>query len=141
MVRWAGEAERVPLLLLRAGLPDATVRASIPDKLPKFLPLVVIRRVAGSSPVPRFWDGVTLNVQCWSDADPVDELDPRAAAATLADHTRRVLWEAWSAQTVTAAGHIVQLRESQGPMEVIDPDLPHLGRFIATYQLRVRPAS
>jgi hypothetical protein len=138
MVRWAGEAERVPLLLLRAGLPGVTVRASIPDGLPDLLPLVVVRRVTGASLAPRFWDGPSINVQCWSDA--TDDLDPVAAASALADQARKVLWEAWGNQTVTTAGHIVQLRESQGPMEVIDPDLPHLGRYVATYALRIRPA-
>jgi hypothetical protein len=103
------------------------------------LPCVVVRRTSGSSLAPRFWDGPAINVQCWSDA--TDELDPVAAASALADQCRRVLWEAWDNQLVTPAGHIVQLRESQAPMEVIDPDLPHLGRFIATYALRVRSAA
>lgn len=139
MARWAGEAERVPLLLLRAGLPSATVRASIPDNLPSHLPLVVVRRVTGASPAPRFWDGASINVQCWSDA--TGDRDPVSAASDLADQARKALWEAWDNQIVTVAGHIVQLRESQGPMEVIDPDLPHLGRYVATYALRVRSAA
>jgi hypothetical protein len=139
MARWAGEAERVPLLLLRAGLPEVTVRASIPDHLLDFLPLVVVRRATGSSLAPRFWDGPTINVQCWSDATP--DRDPYAAASDLADQCRRVLWEAWNSQTVTAAGHIVRLSESQGPMELLDPDLPRIGRYSATYQLRVRNAA
>jgi hypothetical protein len=139
MVRWAGEAERVPVLLLRAALPDVTVRLAIPDDLTKFLPLIVVRRVTGSSPAPRFWDGPSVNIQCWSDA--TDELDPVSAASDLADQARRVLWEAWDNQTVTPAGHIVRLRESQGPMEVPDVDLPRLGRYVATYALRVRRAA
>jgi hypothetical protein len=139
MVRWAGEAEQVPVLLLRAALPDVTVRASIPDNLLNYLPLVVVRRVTGSSVAPKFWDGPSINVQCWSDA--TDDLDPYAAASNLADLCRKALWEAWDDQTVTAAGHIVQLRESQGPMALIDPDLPRLGRYVATYALRVRNAA
>jgi len=137
MPRWAGDAEQVPLLLLRAALPGVTVRASIPDGLLDYLPLVVLRRVpAGGSPAPRFWDGPLMNVQCWSDA--TDDLDPYAAASDLADQCRQALWEAWDNQTVTAAGHIVGLRESQAPTEVVDPDLPRLGRYVATYALRVR---
>jgi hypothetical protein len=139
VVRWAGEAERVPLLLLRDGLPGVTVRLAIPDNLPDYLPLTVIRRVAGSSLVPRFWDGMSLNVQCWSAGD--DSRDPFAAASDLADQARKVLWEAWDNQVVTSIGHIVHLRESQGPMEVPDPDLPHLGRYVATYALRIRSAA
>jgi hypothetical protein len=139
MVRWAGEAEQVPLLLLRDALPDVTVRASIPDRLPALLPLVVVRRTSGASLAPKFWDGPSINIQCWSNA--TDDLDPSASASALADQCRRVLWEAWDNQVVTAVGHIVQLRESQAPMEVIDPDLPHLGRFVATYALRVRSAA
>jgi hypothetical protein len=139
MVGWAGEAEQVPVLLLRAALPDVTVRSAIPDDLTKFLPLIVVRRISGASLAPRFWDGPSVNVQCWSDA--TDELDPVSAAFQLADQTRRVLWEAWENQTVTSAGHIVQLRESQAPLEVPDVDLPRLGRYVATYALRVRRAA
>ena len=139
MPRWAGEAEQVPVLLLRAALPDVTVRSAIPDDLTKFLPLVVVRRVTGASLAPRFWDGASINVQCWSDA--IDELDPVSAASDLADQARRVLWEAWQNQTVTSAGHIAQLHESQGPLEVPDVDLPRLGRYVATYALRVRRAA
>lgn len=139
MARWAGEAERVPVLLLRASLPDVTVRSAIPDDLTKFLPLIVVRRTSGASPAPRFWDGPSINVQCWSDA--TSGLDPVSAASDLADQARRVLWESWANQTVTSAGHIVQLRESQAPMEVPDIDLPRLGRYVATYALRVRRAA
>jgi hypothetical protein len=139
MPRWAGEAELVPVLLLRAALPGVTVRASIPDKVPQYLPLVVVRRTSGSSLAPKFWDGPSVNVQCWSDA--ADGLDPVRAASALADQCRRALWQAWDDQTVTELGHIVHLRESQAPMEVIDPDLPQLGRFSATYALRVRNAA
>lgn len=139
MVRWAGEAERVPLLLLRAALPAVTVRAKIPDNLTQYLPVIVVRRVAGATRAPRFWDGPSINIQCWSDATA--ELDPDSAASDLADQVRRVLWEAWQNQTVTSAGHIVQLRESQGPTEVPDVDLPHLGRYVATYALRIRRAA
>lgn len=136
---WAGEAEQVPVLLLRAALPDVTIRSAIPDDLTRFLPLIVVRRVSGASLAPRFWDGPQVNVQCWSDA--TDELDPVSAAFALADRVRQVLWEAWSNQTVTPAGHIVQLRESQAPLEVPDVDLPRLGRYVATYALRVRRAA
>jgi hypothetical protein len=139
MARWAGEAERVPALLLREALPDVTVRMAIPDNLPEYLPLIVVRRTSGGSLVPRFWDGLSVNVQCWSDA--TDDLDPVSAASDLADQARRVLWEAWDNQTVTSVGHIVHLRESQGPMEVPDVDLPRLGRYVATYALRIRSAA
>lgn len=136
MVRWAGEAERVPAELLQAALPDVTVRMAIPDSLLNYLPLIVVRRTSGASPAPRFWDGPAINIQCWSDATA--DLDPVSAASDLADQVRRVLWEAWENQTVTPYGHIVQLHESQGPMEVPDVDLPRLGRYVATYALRIR---
>jgi len=140
VTRWAGEGELVPMLLLRQALPEVTVRASIPDNLLTYLPLVVVRRMPTlGSPAPRFWDNVQINVQCWSDATA--ELDPASAASALSDQCRRVLWEAWDNQTVTAAGSIANLRETQAPMELIDPDLPRLGRYIANYTLRVRNAA
>lgn len=127
--------------ILRPALPGVTVRVSIPDNTPDLVPLVVIRRTGGASSWPRFWDRPTLNIQCWADADRVNDIDASRAAANLADQVRRALWEAFEAQTVTSSGHISRIHESLGPMEIGDADLPHLGRYSATYQIRVRPAA
>lgn len=127
--------------ILRTALPGVTVRTSIPDNTLDYLPLVVLRRTGGSSSWPRFWDRPTINIQCWCDADRDNNIDASRMAANLADRCRRALWEAFEAQTVTPYGHISKIDESLAPMEVGDADLPHLGRYSATSQIRVRPAA
>jgi len=136
MVTFAPDWADVVLLILRDGIDGATVMSRRPDEVPDFLPLVVCRRSGGSSPRPQFYDDVYLNVQCWADRD--GDADAVRVARNLADEVRRVLWQAWRAQTVTPAGHIAWIRESLGPLESTDPDLPYLGRFQATYELRIR---
>lgn len=129
----------VLLALLRAGMPAGTkVMSRAPDDIPGNLPLVVVRRTGGSSPGPRFYDQPYIFIQHWAGPDRAAGIDPSKAAFNLADHVRRVLWEAWEAQTVTSAGHIAWIRESQGPEEFPDADLPHHGRYVATYELRIR---
>lgn len=128
----------VALGLLRLGLgADVSVASREPDDIPAAVPLVVVRRTGGASFAPRFWDEPFVNVMCWAEADR-DGLDAARAAEVLADRVRRVLWDAWSAQTVTAGGHIARLRESQGPEESPDRDLPHHGRYTTTYEIKVR---
>lgn len=130
----------VLLPLLRAGMPGVNVMSRVPDKVPDFLPLVVCRRTGGSSFAPRFYDQPYINIQCWAAADRDAGVDASRAAHNLADDARRVLWEAWDNQTVVPAGHISWVRESQGPEEISDPDLPHHGRYAATYELLIRRA-
>jgi hypothetical protein len=131
----------VLLPLLRAGLPaEVTVMSKVPDKVPSYMPLVVCRRTGGSSFAPKFYDQPYINIQCWAAADRDAGVDASRAAHNLADDVRRVLWAAWDNQTVVAAGHIGWVRESQAPLESPDPDLPHHGRYAATYELLIRHA-
>jgi hypothetical protein len=136
MTRFAVEAADIVLEILRDALPDVTVRASIPDNVPDFVPLVVVRRIGGSSPWPDFWDEPLINVQCWAAA--AADTDASRVCSDLADEVRRTLWTAWRTQTVTDGGSIARIRESQAPMEIDDVDLPFLGRFAATYELKLR---
>lgn len=129
----------VLLPLLRDGLGASyTVRNVVPDEVSAHLPLVVVRQTGGSSFAPEFWDQPFISITNW--AGPDGATDARRAATQGADRVREVLWTAWRSQTVTAAGHLVWVRESQGPMEINDPDLPHLGCFTATYEIRIRRA-
>jgi hypothetical protein len=133
----------VLLELLREDLtfPGATVMSRNPDHLPDYLPLVVIRRVGGDSPWPEFYDIPWINVQCWCD-DRYPDSDSFRAAGDLADDVRRVLWEAWKTQRVVPGkGWIGRIRESTAPQEISDPDRPFLGRYSATYELRIRSAA
>lgn len=139
MPRFAVDTSDVVLGVLRAALPDVTVRASIPDGVPELVPLVVARRTGGSSVAPEFWDQPITNIQCWSDA--TGATDAVRAASNLADQVRAALWAAYRQQTVVAGGHIARIREFLAPIEVADVDLPHLGRYNATYELLVRPVA
>lgn len=129
------------LLRLDLTFPDVTVMSRVPDHITDYLPLVVIRRVGGDSPWPEFYDVPWINVQCWCD-DRYPDSDPFRAAGDLADNVRRVLWEAWVTQRVVPdLGWISAIRESTAPQEVSDVDRPFLGRYSATYELRIRPAA
>lgn len=130
------------LELLRSELPAGVkVMTRIPDHLPDHVPLVVIRRIGGDSPAPEFYDIPWINVQCWCAEDPVTGIDAFRAAGNLADAVRGVLWTAFrTQQVVPGKGWIGYIRESSAPEEVADTDLPFIGRYAATYELRVRPA-
>jgi len=132
----------VLLELLRADLPGVEVMTRIPDHLPNYLPLVVIRRVGGDSPAPEFYDIPWINVQCWADENRVAGIDAYRAAFNLADDVRRSLWTAYRTQRVIdGKGWIGAIRESSAPQEISDGDLPFLGRYAATYELRIRSAA
>lgn len=140
MPRFALDPMDLLLTLLRRELPDATtVMSRIPDGILDYLPLVVLRRTGGDSVAPDFWDQPLVNVQAWC-RPTAEQPDANRAAADLADQVRGVLWRAWREQTVIPGlGHLVHLRESSAPLELGDSDLPLLGRYTATYDLRVRP--
>lgn len=143
MPRYSVDYLDVLLELLRVDLvfPDVQVMSRIPDEITRYLPLVVIRRVGGDSTHPKFFDVPWINVQCWIDeSGPTG--DPFRDAADLADDVRRVLWEAWKTQRVVPGlGWIGAIRESTAPQEISDVDRPFLGRYTATYELRIRPAA
>lgn len=128
----------VLLPILRGGLPGVNVFSRVPEGIPKFLPLVVIRRTGGSSDHPEFLDIPWINVQCWAARDA--DTDPARNAHDLADAVRGVLWQAWRNQVVTPAGWIRRIRESSAPEEINDPDVPMFGRYQATYEIWVRKA-
>ena len=128
----------VLLPILRQGLVGVNVFSRTPDQVPRFLPLVVLRRTGGGSDHPQFLDIPWINVQCWAAAS--GGLDAPRVAHNLADDVRRVLWAAWQNQTVTPAGWIRRVRESSAPEEINDPDVPMFARYQATYEIWVRKA-
>lgn len=133
MARFAVDIFDVLLGLLRPALPGVTVRTKQPDNVPSMMPLVLLQRVGGSSAAPRFFDTPLITVQCWAESNQ--------AASDLADAVRRVLWTAYRTQQVVPdVGWIGLMRESSGPLDMPDPDLPFAGRYVATYELRVRSA-
>lgn len=130
----------VLLELLRTDIPSVSVMTRIPDHLNDYLPLIVIRRVGGDSPAPEFYDMPWINVQCWHEDSPGGD-DAARRASNLADEVRRVLWTAYRTQRVVSGqGWISWIRESTAPQEVSDLDRPFLGRYAATYELRIRSA-
>lgn len=143
MPRYSVDYLDVLLELLRLDLtyPGVTVMSRIPDHITEHIPLVVIRRVGGDSPAPRFYDTPWINVQCWVD-DQGPTGDPFRDAGDLADDVRRVFWQAYETQRVVPGlGWIGSMRESTAPQEISDVDRPFLGRYSATYEMRVRPAA
>jgi len=143
MPRFSVDYLDVLLELLRLDLtfPDVQVMSRIPDHITEYLPLVVIRRVGGDSNYPEFFDRPWINVQCWC-GNQGPSGDPFRDAGDLADDVRRVFWEAWKTQRVVPGlGWIGWIRESSAPQEISDVDRPFLGRYAATYELRVRPAA
>lgn len=128
----------VAIHLLRAGLPelraddDPTVNVyeRIPDRLSQHLPAVVVRRTRGDSPAPRFFSDFWLHLQVW---DVTDQ-----KAYDLGRQVSHVIYAAWEDQTVTPQGSIAGWRESQGFQQFMDPDLPHIGRYDAVVDVRVR---
>lgn len=126
----------VVLPILRGRLPGVTVMSRVPDGVPNFVPLVVVRRTGGSSDHPWLYDQPWLMFQHWDGIH--DGRDAARNAFNLADNVRRALWEAWYAQEVTSAGWMVWVRESSAPEEINDPDLPMLVRYQATYEIQIR---
>lgn len=140
MARFVVDIDDVLVGLLRLGLgPSIKIMSRIPDRIPDFVPLVVAHRAGGGSDVPNFYDEPLFRVQSWV-APTVEQPDARRGGSDLADAARGALWWAYRNQTVVPGkGHIVSYHESQGPLEVGDPNLPSYGRFVATYRIKVRP--
>lgn len=114
---------------------DVHVCSRLPDHLERFLPVVQVTRTAGRTQYPRFTDRPWIETQVWSD----DPDDPYRAASDLIDACRGVYFTAWTEQIVVpGVGHIVDVRESSGPQEMSDPDLPHAGRYEMLHEIRIR---
>lgn len=142
MPRFTVDVLDVLLGLLRPALPGVTFSQAIPDGVPAVVPLVVIRRTGGDSLAPEFYDSPLINVQCWCKDDKANNVDVSRAASDLADQVRGILWTAYrTQQVVPGLGWIGAIRESSGPLEITDPDLPNHGRYTATYDLRIRSAA
>lgn len=145
MTRFSVDYLDVLLDLLRSELdPSVTVMTRIPDHITDYLPLVVMTRVGGDSPAPEFYDSPWMHVQCWTapPADPNTEPDAFRAASDLADQVRGIFWTAQrTQQVITGKGWIGAVRESSAPQEIGDIDRPQLGRYVATYEIRVRPVA
>lgn len=144
MPRYAIDYLDLFLSLLRSGLPqrnpayaDAYVCSRLPDHLDRYLPVVQITRTAGRTQYPRYTDRPWIETQVWAD----DPDDPYRAASDLIDAVRGVYFTAWDEQIVVpGVGHIVDVRESSGPQEMSDPDLPHVGRYEMLHEIRIRHA-
>lgn len=134
----------VLLELVRQGLgPDVHVYEDIPDRQHAVLPMVSISRAGGASDRPEWVSDFFTHVNCWSEVTPEFPDDPFQAAFELSQRTARVLFAAWRNQTVaynsgTPLGHIARWRESSGFQRFTDPDLPHIGRYVGVYDLKIR---
>jgi len=109
--------------------------------------MLVINRTGGASDRPEFASDFFVHFQVWSDKDPTDPNypdDPFDAAKKLAQKVATVYYRAWRKQTpgLDPDGHILgwinQWRESSGFQDFTDPDFPHIGRYVAVYDLKIR---
>jgi hypothetical protein len=135
----------VLLTLLRDGLgPGVNVYEDIPDYQHDLLPMVTVSRAGGSSDHPAFTSDFFVHVNCWSDVSDEFPDDSFQATYELSQRTARVLYWAWRNQTVAldengrALGWIAKWRESSGFQRFTDPDLPHIGRYVGVYDLKIR---
>lgn len=133
----------VLLALGRAGLPGVNVDEDIPDRLSERLPMLAISRAGGASDAPIWVSGFFVHLQVWSDRT-VEFPDPHQAAYELSRKVAQLYYAAWRSQTVAyddndlPLGHIARWRESSGFQKFGDPDLPHIGRYVAVYDLLIR---
>lgn len=123
---------------INPALAVVTVGEDIPDHLSTHLPFVQVRRTTGASDAPRFYGQFWCSLQCWSGGEPVMSWDPHKAAFELSNQVARALFTAWEDQVTTPYGHIAKWRISQDFRKLSDPELPHLGRYVAVYDLLVR---
>jgi hypothetical protein len=128
----------LPLIREPLDLAPATVTEDIPDHLADHLPMVQLRRTGGASDRPRFYTQFWTPIQVWSDKEVAAGWDPHKAAFELGEQVARVLFLAWENQTHNEYGSITKWRESTGFRKFTDPELPHIGRYVATYDLLIR---
>lgn len=118
--------------------PSVHVFTREPDDLPNYMPCIVIRRTAGASQNPKFFDRPWISTQAYAKGGD----DPILAAELLIDQVRKAYFEAWHNQTVVPdLGWIQDVRESSGPEELLQTDLPHMGRYQMLHEIRIRRAN
>lgn len=133
----------VLLALGREALPGLNIYETIPDRMAEKLPALTINRAGGASDAPVFHSSYLLHFQVWS-GPTTDYPDPHQAAFELSQRVARAYWWAQRNQTVAydgndqALGWIAKWRESSGFQRFADPDLPHVGRYVAVYDLLIR---
>ena len=118
-------------LLVLAVLTDCPAGATTPADLATKVPRRAVYKLGGTAAHPMFLDKPQIHV--------VSYAATRQAAANLAETARVKLFDAWRAQTTTAAGTIHRVVEVTGPFEVrtgTEPD--GVFRFDATYQVWTR---
>lgn len=135
------------IFLASAELPELTaghVFTKLQDGMDEHLPALIVERTGGSSDRPEFVSDYFTHLQVWSDKSPAFPDDPFAAAFDLSQRVAKVLYEACKNQTVAldanghALGWICGWRESSGFQDATDVDLPDIGRYVATYDLKIR---
>lgn len=134
----------VLLTIARSQLSGVSVFEDIPDQLSEHLPALVISRAGGASEAPVWHSRFLVHLQVWSDRDATYPNDPFGAAYALSRRVSQLFYAAWRDQTVAydassqPIGWIARWRESSGFQKTTDPDLPHLGRYVAVCDLLIR---
>lgn len=136
--RYSADYLGILLAIVREAVgPSVHVFTREPDDLPNYMPCIVIRRTAGASQNPQFFDRPWISTQAYAKGGD----DPILAAELLIDQVRKAYFEAWHNQTVVPdLGWIQDVRESSGPEELLQTDLPHMGRYQMLHEMRIRRA-
>lgn len=123
---------------------DLNVFTKLQDGMDENLPALILERVGGSSDRPEFVSDFFCHFQVWSDRTTEFPDDAFQAAFELSQKVAKVFYEAKLKQTVAldsdghALGWICKWRESSGFQDATDLDLPHIGRYVAVYDLKIR---
>jgi hypothetical protein len=131
---------RNPLADIRTelGLTPVRVFEDLPDRLSDYVPVVKVQRTGGASDAPLFYSQFWCSVNVWSGPEVSKNWDAHQAAFELANQVARTLYFAQRNQTLTPSGSISKWRESTGFRKFDDPELPHISRQVATYDLLIR---
>lgn len=135
------------IFIASAELPELDedhVFTKLQDGMGEHLPALIVERTGGSSDRPEFVSDYFTHLQVWSGETADFPNDPFGAAFDLSQRVAKVLYEACKNQTVAydGNGHVLgwisQWRESSGFQDATDVDLPDVGRYVATYDLKIR---
>ncbi|KPI24653.1 hypothetical protein OV320_7858 [Actinobacteria bacterium OV320] len=135
------DSEAIALEALREYVPlfnDTEIKyvVKMPDEWLHLLPIVMVRRTAGTSEDPSYLDQAVFTVHCFAST--------RRDASLLSRLVRKGLVDASKAPFVSTieGGSMFRFREIGGPFYSAGNDNVHhpdVFRFVASYQLMFRP--
>jgi hypothetical protein len=117
--------------VLRDALPGVTIVSWMPAVTDRVFPILKVRRLGGTGPDPERLDRPVIEMTAYT-------RDGLVATEELYLDARKVLWDMWKHQTVTASGHIHSFFETFGPTP-FDSEIDDTWRVQGLIQLGIRP--